>query len=739
MFYAKSNPKETIKEHTNELLKRYDHIYQLNKEKYSYVSSNDWEILLLAVKYHDIGKAEAVFQNKIRTYLKEPLLKQYSSYVVQHNYLSVLTIPYKKLALSDVDCRLLAHAIGYHHERKEAPNKEKLVEVYRQNFLPILDEVQAQSEVELASKPKKKAIDWLNKRITPSTGDLFFRYVMIKGLLHRLDHSASAHVPIELATDYFVGEYVNRFITKQFGGNKNELQQFAESNEDKHVIAIAQTGMGKTEAGLLWINQDKAFLTLPLRVSINAMYKRIRDPEGIAFSSRSEGKDEEAIGLLHSTSLDYLYEQEGGNESNLEVVYAQSRQFANKLIISTIDQILKFPFFYRGFEKELATLAGVKIVIDEMQSYNPKIAALIIRALELIDKVGGRFMIMTATMPTLYLNAIEKQLIKSQTPIVQGKFFDDTTQRHHIQIHQQSILDQAEGIVKNGLNKKILVICNTVKRAKEVYHAISALAPDSTNLLHSMFIRKDRMDKETKILDFASSEGANGIWITTQLVEASLDIDFDELYTEMSTLDSQFQRFGRCNRKGLKSVEKVNIHIFTEDVTGIGDNKVYHPDIYLRSVQLIQTANNRVLLESEKMALIENLYDENELKGTKFKQEFEKTLLELKNMPPYEIDSKDAQQLLRDIQQVQVIPRSIFNKQEVQSLFEQYYETKVKDERRKLKREIDKYSVGVNPYLAKELLNQSGVPSSLKELYVIECKYSKEIGIELTKEIDPFS
>lgn len=59
-----------------------------------------------------------------------------------------------------------------------------------------------------------------------------------------------------------------------------------------------------------------------------------------------------------------------------------------------------------------------------------------------------------------------------------------------------------------------------------------------------------------------------GIWITTQIVEASLDIDFDMLYTEMCTADSLLQRMGRCNRKGRYVPEEPNIVVY-DDRNGV--------------------------------------------------------------------------------------------------------------------------------------------------------------------------
>lgn len=69
-------------------------------------------------------------------------------------------------------------------------------------------------------------------------------------------------------------------------------------------------------------------------------------------------------------------------------------------------------------------------------------------------------------------------------------------------------------------------------------------------------------------MDFAESEEA-GIWITTQIVEASLDIDFDVLHTEMCTADSLLQRMGRCNRKGRYFPEEANVIIY-DNRNGVG-------------------------------------------------------------------------------------------------------------------------------------------------------------------------
>lgn len=767
-FFAKSDPVETIREHTEELFIRYEQL----KKKYGDclpLTERDWYLLKVMVLYHDVGKADTFFQNKIRNALGKPLLQAASSFDVQHNYLSILAVPVKQLGLDKEEEKLVMQAIAYHHERDRPANVLEAVANYRENILPIRDELSTHMGIEIEGKMKQKRFDRIStsQRFTPSHGPIFHRYVLLKGLLHRLDHAASAHVPIELSHDLAVGDYVNRFMERAFNGAKKELQQFTETNQDKHVVVVAQTGMGKTEAGLLWLGKEKGFFTLPLRVSLNAMYDRIVNPDKIGFSQITDDHGETATGLLHSTSLDYLLDTIEGDDSRLEKVHAQSKEFANKLVISTIDQVLKFPFFYLGFEKEYATMASSKLIIDELQAYNPKIAALLVRAMAMIDEIGGSFLIMTATLPDFYYKALQRELKQPNKPLHYGEFIDDRVKRHNVSIREKSILDCAQEAAEAGKKKKVLMICNTVNQARELYkevirqlykeivhrhpeveeqietqtwseiHKVVVQHYPNVHLLHSQFTQKNRKRLESKIIEFAKSE-ETGIWVTTQLVEASLDIDFDVLYSEMASLDSLFQRLGRCNRRGIKPIDMINVHILINDVSGVGS--VYDQDIYQRSLALLSEQNG-LLLETKKHELIQRLYDEEALAGTAFKAEFDETLRQLKSRPLYEIGKQKAQSLLRDFQQNQVVPAMFLELDEVQQAINDWenankrFERKedIKRAKRKARRTIEQYSVSINKFKNLSISDFYGI----KGLYIAECQYDTKLGL-LTEEADGF-
>ena len=240
-----------------------------------------------------------------------------------------------------------------------------------------------------------------------------------------------------------------------------------------------------------------------------------------------------------------------------------------------------------------------------------------------------------------------------------------------------------------------------------------------------MYIQEDRSKLEHDIKEFARGN-KNGIWITTQLVEASLDVDFDILHTELSTLDSLFQRFGRCNRKGEKDIDNPNVCIYTEDANGIGS--IYDKDIVEKGKNLLKDLieNKGVdgslkIGEDDKVCMIEKLYSKESLEGTDFYKKFEKSMNILDSMISYNLSKNEAQSILRDIDSNTVIPKSIYRQientyirvyEDLGELLSREYSKDKKDEkfiqylksqRKSLRREIIKKTVNVPTYKTREL------------------------------------
>ena len=659
---AKSNG-ETIRQHTDNLIKAFDEFKCL----YGYLfDDKTLKAIEYACEYHDYGKASLLFQKMLGNNKELCDTKNYKGILqvyinngfnknIPHGYLSPAFLSFDELEkdIGSSLARCVYNAVFYHHNREIDINARQLEEIILSDF---------KSRFNIQSFSYKQYL--FNS--TAITDEQWIQYAVILGMLNKFDYYASniqEKFPVEIDGKYedkYVGNYViENFKEKGFG--LRDVQQYMLDNKNSNLIVVASTGIGKTEAALLWAGEQKLFYTLPLKVSINAMYKRL-------ISSYGYTKDK--VTLLHSDFISQL----SATESNSELLLKcdASKRLSYPYTVCTIDQLFSFVYKYRGCEILLATLKYSKVVIDEIQSYEPKLIAKLIYGLKLITDAGGKFAIITATMPDILLHFIKREKI----PCLSPQKFLINIMRHKISYEKADDFDY-DKIVQNGTDKKVLVICNTVKKACSVYAKLKEeYACPNVSLLHANFIRKHRNILEDEILKFAEDKNSVGIWVTTQLVEASLDIDFDILFTEMCTADSLLQRMGRCYRKREYKDNLPNV-IIVDTQNGYG--KVYkYVEIYDRSVNYLQKYNNSFFSENEKMDYINAVYNTQELKrysnknGQGYYNDIFKTISQLKKLCAFNFSKNEAKKKMREIISYKVIPEQIYN-QNLDELTQAYH------------------------------------------------------------------
>ena len=777
IYYAK--PDKTLAQHNEEL-----HIQKKKLIDLGYINDNKIiELLEYSIEFHDIGKINSEFQVRVKENKKFDISKE-----VAHNILSIHFID-KKDYDDKNDYESIAYAVFYHHRFGNGDNDSIRAD---ENTKKIIEN--------LLSKLEEKGIKVI-KKISPSLKlpNLHTdRNIKLLGLLMKCDHSASGGYEIEYPNDFLedaLNNLLNEFKEKDKSADWNDMQKFCKENSDKNIIAIADTGMGKTEGGFLWGGNNKIFFVLPLRTAINVMYKRFDE-----VIIKGENK-EERVGLLHSNSLEYYLNNkkelviDDKDEKEMDILEYNKRgkHLSLPITICTPDQIFNFILKYKGYESKLATLSYSKIILDEMQMYDASLLAAVIFGITKIIEMGGKIAIVTATFPPIIEYFLNKYLMKDNKNVIKDldkpkeivkepifikkKFTNNEKIRHNIvliddEIGIEHILWQFKKNKKeNKKSNKILVICNTIKKAQEIYLKLKEEddLKDKINMLHSNFIREDREEKEKNILDFGKTEfDGEGIWISTSLVEASLDIDFDYLFTELQDLNSLFQRFGRCNRKGKKSVDEANCFIYLKiedkylkekgSKYGFIDKDIYENskkglENYCKVISKDEIENSqdyskllknysKKITEGDKIKLIEeNLSFEN-LKESNFVDEFEKTYEKYQRILNSDENSQDDLKL-RDIQSVTVIPYNIYeeNKENIKELIKKIEDKNLGlEERQKAKTELLKKTLSIQYYQLSKYISEilkgkadankykSESINKFEKITVMEADYDKELG-----------
>ena len=195
------------------------------------------------------------------------------------------------------------------------------------------------------------------------------------------------------------------------------------------------------------------------------------------------------------------------------------------------------------------------------------------------------------------------------------------------------------------IGKKILVILNTVDSAIDYYLRIKnfliSKEEDTSHLVlyHSRFIERDRRKKEI-IIKKAPKQKNGFIAVTTQVVEVSLNIDYDMLFTQVAPIDALVQRFGRVNRKGMKSIfDDGNIMIYNYGHT---DHKIYGEANLVKAREIVEADLDK---KSPSESLIRSLIDK--------QYPVENTLAELKKEEKYV--NTDLKMLRNDLWEIQTL------------------------------------------------------------------------------------
>lgn len=340
-----------------------------------------------------------------------------------------------------------------------------------------------------------------------------------------------------------------RLQQEKMGAMRNRFQKEVMENFDysaKVIVIHAPTGIGKTKVFLDLISKYKDDKTIQRVFYFSPLLALTEDFER-KFESTLKDKKQASDVLIYNhmfaKSLEEKrrYSDEGYNHEWNFLIESFNKQF----VITTTQRLLMTIYSNTAKDKlKLASFRNAILIIDEVQTI-PKFILSNLKEifLKMSQYMGTKIILVSATIPN-EINEISK--VKISKDLLDN--YLDQTQK---QITVVKKLDLSTLIIN-----KTLVMANTRKKAVNIYNDISQIHKDKTKIYLSAGMRKkDRI----KILENLS-EKENYVLVSTQVVEAGVDISFSNIYRESAPLDNIIQVMGRLNREGLDPDAKLVIY-----------------------------------------------------------------------------------------------------------------------------------------------------------------------------------
>jgi CRISPR-associated endonuclease/helicase Cas3 len=425
------------------------------------------------------------------------------------------------------------------------------------------------------------------------------------------------------------------------------LTEQVSGEEPALVIVEAEMGKGKTEAALslaarfLTHHQAEGItVALPTMATSNAMFSRIED-----VTHRLYPTDEVQLALAHSRAsrnpfFNALVQRglSARDRDASEASVACARWLLNKkrvllaqVGVGTIDQALQAALTVKHQFVRLFGLSRNVVIIDEVHAYDAYMEVLLEHLLSWLGALRVPVILLSATLPSQRRAAlaaawqgVEDSSIAAddgdQAPLRSYPLVSVTTTTSTFTIDgatkTPSRIVQLEQVCRSddddylrdvarrmidGARRgaRIAWIRNTVSEAQRAYKALLELDPDVEHVLfHARFRGVDRTRIEAQVLDrFGKSAPVGGrVLIATQVVEQSLDLDFDELHSDLAPIDLLFQRTGRLHRHVRDRVDGftrpvLHVHAPSE----VDDDALkYGPSRYVYDVATLWLANQAI-------------------------------------------------------------------------------------------------------------------------------------------------
>lgn len=354
------------------------------------------------------------------------------------------------------------------------------------------------------------------------------------------------------------------------------------------TLIEAPTGSGKTEAALAYAWRlldagvaDSIVFALPTQATSNAMLKRIeafaKRTFGAANVVLAHGKRQFNEGFQQLVERGQRVTSQGEEEAGVQcaawLASSRKRVFLGQIGVCTVDQVLLAVLpvrhkFVRGFG-----LAKSVLIVDEVHAYDAYMYGLLGEVLKNQQACGGSAILLSATLPANQRRKLLETWASTgpdEAPYpalwhaTGGETLPKTVTeaqrppRREVGIEclrlVEALPDEAllERIVTAAENGALVgIVLNLVDNAQRLARLLRQRTTIDVDVFHARYRFTDRKDKEAAVLKHygrGAARTTGRILVATQVVEQSLDLDFDWMLTQICPVDLLFQRIGRLHR-----------------------------------------------------------------------------------------------------------------------------------------------------------------------------------------------
>ncbi|HHZ10488.1 MAG TPA: CRISPR-associated helicase Cas3' [Rhizobiales bacterium] len=398
-------------------------------------------------------------------------------------------------------------------------------------------------------------------------------------------------------------------------------------NEPQIMVIEDGTGSGKTEAAFLLAGRMMAaglgegvFVALPTMATANAMHGRLEAALGGLFDGNASlvlahgkaGIARQLDNLVAATREDAGEQSEVRTWFNAWIADSGKKAFFASAGAGTIDQAFLSILPKKHLTMRQYALAGRILVVDEAHACDAYMGEELKTLAEMHARLGGSMIVLSATLArTARAGLVEAfALGRGVHPRHTGALREQVRSGHYplftrwspgggaeeIAVDGDPALSRSVGISRTetradvvrlaldgaGRGAAVAIVCNAVDPAIETFEALLAAGhdPSRAHLFHARFTVEDRLGIEERVLawfgrESSAEDRAGRILVATQVIEQSLDVDFDLMISDLAPADLVVQRAGRLwrHRRPHRPLAEPVLHLLTPDPASAGGPK----------------------------------------------------------------------------------------------------------------------------------------------------------------------